>query len=91
MIEVIIKRYIITVMLMKFLMDYTMVLYLLIVVLIVALAFYFYKRSIKSRKYFMCPNCKEVYRTEHMTSTTCKVCGSEVVEVNNKDVTDKTF
>ena len=69
---------------------YINMIYLLIFLLIVVLAVYYYRKSLKSRKYYQCPNCKESYRTEHMTSTTCKVCGSEVVDVNDENVSDKT-
>ena len=35
-----------------------------------------YKKSVKSRKYYKCPECGESFRSEHMNSVCCKVCGA---------------
>lgn len=71
---------------------FQMVLFYLALFVIVGIpAFYFYVKAVKSRKYYKCPNCGEIYRTEHMISTCCKICGSPVVETSEKNVTDKTF
>jgi len=48
-------------------------------------AYYFYKKSVKSRKIYKCPNCNEIYRVEHMESTCCKVCGSQVQEITDNN------
>ncbi|CCY63094.1 MAG: hypothetical protein ACLSA2_06930 [Candidatus Gastranaerophilaceae bacterium] len=48
-----------------------------------------YKKSVKSRKYYRCPQCGESFRSEHMDSKCCKVCGAQLDETEEKDVNDK--
>lgn len=55
--------------------------YLISFILIAIPAFYFYKKALKSRKTYKCRECGEIYKTEHMESTSCKVCGAEVDEI----------
>lgn len=50
-------------------------------ILIAIPAFYFYKKSIKTRKIYKCRECGEIYETEHMESCCCKVCGAQVDEI----------
>jgi len=47
-----------------------------------------YINSIKSRKYYVCPNCGESFRSEHMTSKCCKVCGANLEEKLDKNTND---
>lgn len=47
-----------------------------------------YKNSATSRRYYICPNCKESFRTEHMNSKRCKVCGTPLNETFDTDVND---
>ena len=66
---------------------------LLLSILIAIVVIYFciqiYKNSLKSRKYYKCPNCGESFRSEYMESKCCKVCGSELIETDDKNVNDK--
>ena len=55
--------------------------YAILFILIAIPAFYFYKKSIKTRKTYKCRECGETYQTEHMESLCCKVCGAEVDEI----------
>ena len=49
-----------------------------------------YKTSVKSRRYYICPNCGESFRSEHMNSKCCKVCGTKLEEkIDDDDVNDK--
>ena len=48
-----------------------------------------YDKSLKSRKYYKCPECGESFRSEHMESQCCKVCGAQLVETNDVNVNDK--
>ena len=55
--------------------------YIILFIIIGVPAFYFYKKSIKTRKTYKCRECGEIYSTEHMESTCCKVCGAQVDEI----------
>ena len=48
-----------------------------------------YDRSVKSRKYYKCSECGESFRSEHMQSKHCKVCGAELIETDDTNVNDK--
>ncbi len=50
-----------------------------------------YKKSVKSRKFYICPQCGESFRSEHMESKCCKVCGAELEEKADKDVNDSAI
>lgn len=50
-----------------------------------------YCKSLASRKYYRCPKCGESFRTEQMTAECCKVCGSKLEEINDKNVNDKAI
>ena len=62
-------------------------------ILILILFIYFcvttYKKSVKSRKYYRCHQCGESFRSEHMESKLCKVCGAELEEIKDENVNDK--
>ncbi len=47
-------------------------------------------KSVRSRKFYKCPSCGESFRSENMESMTCKVCGANLEETNDSNVTDKT-
>lgn len=63
---------------------------LIIIAIIVILGIIFFVKSVKSRKYYKCPNCGESFRSENMTSMTCKVCGSTLEETDDTTISDKT-
>lgn len=48
-----------------------------------------YKKSVKSRKYYKCPECGESFRSEHLNSVCCKVCGAKLEETDDSNVNDK--
>ena len=50
-----------------------------------------YKNSLKSRKYYTCPHCGESFRTEHMQSKCCKVCGAPLEEKQDTEVNDSAL
>ena len=62
--------------------------YLIVGIIIGVPAFYFYNKSVASRKIYKCTNCVEVYKTEHMDSSCCKVCGAPTVEVKETHTDD---
>lgn len=62
---------------------------IVLILVIVIAALIAYDKSVKSRKYYKCPQCGESFRTEHMDSKCCKVCGAELVETNDTNVNDK--
>lgn len=59
-------------------------------ILIVIIGIIGFIKSIHSRKYYKCPICGESFRSENMESKTCKVCGSNLEETFDKNITDKT-
>ena len=59
------------------------------VVVFILCAIIAYNKSINSRKYYKCPECGESFRSEHMTSKSCKVCGAQLEETNDTNVNDK--
>ena len=65
-----------------------LIFYLILGLIIGIPAFYFYRKSVESRKIYKCTNCGEIYRTEHMKSSCCKVCGAPTEEVNETDIDD---
>ena len=75
-------------MVLKFIYE-SVFLNILILVLVVTFLVYVYRKSLESRKYYKCPKCGESFRTEHMVSKCCKVCGAEVVENSDTSVNDK--
>ena len=62
---------------------------ILLIFLAVWLCIWAYKKSINSRKYYKCPQCGESFRSEHMVSKVCKVCGAELEEIFDSNVNDK--
>ena len=62
---------------------------ILILVLFIWACIWAYNNSLKSRKYYRCPKCGESFRSEHMVSKCCKVCGAELEEQNDTNVNDK--
>ena len=65
---------------------FEMIIFYTVIFIVIAIpAYYFYRKSVKSRKFYKCPTCNEIYRVEHMESTCCKICGSQVYEVNEND------
>lgn len=62
---------------------------ILILFAVIVFLVWAYKKSIASRKYYKCPECGESFRSEHMDSMCCKVCGAKLVEINSTDVSDK--
>ena len=62
---------------------------ILILVLFVWACVWAYQKSVKSRKYYKCPQCGERFRSEHMESKHCKVCGAELTQANDTNVNDK--
>lgn len=58
-------------------------------VLLAAIMIYLYNRSVESRKYYVCPNCGESFRTEQMKADSCKVCGCKLDLKNDENVNDK--
>lgn len=62
---------------------------ILISILFIWFCVWAYNKSVKSRKYYKCPQCAESFRTEHMESKRCKVCGAELEETNDTNVNDK--
>ena len=47
-------------------------------------------KSVRSRKNYKCPVCGESFRSENMESKTCKVCGANLEETDDTNITDKT-
>ena len=62
---------------------------ILILLLFIWACVWAYQKSLKSRKYYNCPQCGESFRSEHMHSKHCKVCGAELEETNDTNVNDK--
>lgn len=62
---------------------------IVIVCITVICALIAYNKSIKSRKYYRCPECGESFRTEHMDAKCCKVCGAKLVATSKENVNDK--
>lgn len=59
------------------------IIYLLVfLVFIIGGAILFF-RSLKSRKYYICPSCGERIYTEHMIAQRCNVCGAFLKEEKN--------
>lgn len=61
-----------------------------IIILIVIIGIIGFIKSVRSRKYYKCPVCKESFRSENMHPETCKICGADLEETNDTNVTDKT-
>lgn len=61
---------------------------IVIAIAIVWFCIWAYKKSVASRKYYRCPQCGESFRTEHMESKSCKVCGAQLEETTDKNVND---
>ena len=55
--------------------------YAITIVVVSIPAYYYYKKALKTRKTYKCKECGEIYKTEHMESTCCKVCGAQVDEI----------
>ena len=64
---------------------------ILILIGIILFCIWAYRKSIKSRKYYICPNCKESFRSEYMASKCCKVCGAELKEKDDTDINDSAI
>ena len=47
-------------------------------------------KAIKSRKFYKCPVCGESFRAENMSPSNCKICGAELNETDDPNITDKT-
>ena len=62
--------------------------YIVLGIIIGIPALYFYHKSVESRKVYKCTNCGEVYRTEHMKSSCCKVCGAPTEEIAGNNIDD---
>lgn len=62
---------------------------ILLIILFVWACVLAYRKSVNSRKYYKCPQCGESFRSEHMESKCCKVCGAELGQTNNSNVNDK--
>lgn len=62
---------------------------IIVFILLVVAFIWAYKKSVKSRKYYKCPQCGESFRSEHMDAQSCKVCGAQLAETNDKNVNDK--
>lgn len=67
------------------------VLTLLVIIFLTISGVIVYKKAVKSRKYYKCPQCGESFRSEYMDSKCCKVCGAELTETNNTDVNDRAI
>ncbi len=67
--------------------DYFSIFLLIAIVVVGIICFIF---AIRSRKYYKCPVCGESFRAEFMKAKRCKVCGAELDETDDKNVTDKT-
>ncbi len=55
--------------------------YVILFIIIAIPAYFFYKKAVASRKKYRCTNCGEIYTTELMESSNCKVCGAPVEEI----------
>ena len=66
----------------------SLLLNIIILILFVWACIFVYNKSLKSRKYYKCPKCGESFRSEHMKSKCCKVCGTELEETDDKNVND---
>lgn len=44
------------------------------------LGYFLYKRSVKTRKSYICSECSETTYIEHMDVTHCSFCGAEFQE-----------
>mgnify|MGYP002623430423 CR=1 FL=1 len=64
---------------------------ILLVVIFVIVCKKVYENAIKSRKYYVCPNCGESFRSEHMKSKCCKVCGANLEEKNDENTNDNAI
>lgn len=63
---------------------------LIVIILVVIVGIIGFIKSVSSRKFYKCPSCGESFRSENMESMTCKVCGANLEETNDSNVTDKT-
>lgn len=61
-----------------------------IVVFIIVIGIFGFIKSVASRKYYKCTQCGESFRSENMQPKTCKVCGADLEETNDKKVNDTT-
>lgn len=61
-----------------------------LVIFIVIVGIIGFIKSVRSRKFYKCPSCGESFRSENMESMTCKVCGANLEETNDSNITDKT-
>jgi rRNA maturation endonuclease Nob1 len=64
---------------------------ILLLILLIWFCISAYRNSLKSRKYYICPNCGESFRSEHMKSKCCKVCGTKLEEKNDSDINDNAM
>lgn len=64
---------------------------ILILVFIIWACVTSYTNSVKSRKYYICPHCGESFRSEHMNSKCCKVCGAPLDEKEDEEVNDSAL
>lgn len=67
------------------------ILNILLLILLIWFCIAAYRNSLKSRKYYICPNCGESFRSEHMNSKCCKVCGAELQEKNDSYTNDNAM
>ena len=65
------------------------VLTLICVVIFIVAATIAYNNAVNSRKYYKCPQCGESFRSEHMDSQFCKVCGAKLEQTYDTNVNDK--
>lgn len=61
-----------------------------LIILIVIVGIIGFIKSVGSRKFYKCPSCGESFRSENMESMTCKVCGANLEETYDSNITDKT-
>ena len=71
----------------KFIYD-NILMNILLIILVIWFGIWAYNASLKSRKYYICPNCGESFRTEHMNSKCCKVCGTPLELKSDDNVND---
>ena len=55
-----------------------MILALPLIVIIGGLAWWF---AVRSRRSYVCPSCGQAVTVEHMTASSCNVCGAPLQEV----------
>jgi len=61
-----------------------------LIILVIVVGIIGFIKSVMSRRYYKCPQCGESFRSENMSAKTCKICGANLEETDDPNITDKT-